>query len=376
MIKGLDLILIGIVFVFQQVFVSLVKQVVVVELKVVDQVKLVQLLIKILVFMKGFYQQEVVFFLVLQVEKKKVVVVEVKDGVKGVIYKVVFGESLVVIVKKNGVMVEVLCVVNGLISNVVCVGQELKILVVVVLIKVVEKFVIEKVIVDDIIMFLVLGKFDVLLKLKVIQFVVMVVVVLVELKDSVLLVVGMQVVFMVFVEIGIGKYCWFVIGVVIVVYGVNVDGQCNDGIDIFVLEGMLVKVFENGVVIYVGNGLEKFGNIVFVCYFDGKVMVYVYLKSIDVNCGDKVNCGQVLVVFGMFGNVLWLKLYFEVCKNLVLINLMFFFEQLRFFLNSIVFWGVCEGFGGNVGFFVVLVQDLNFEMIGVFFLLFDKFMCY
>lgn len=326
MIKGPDPISTGTVPASQQAPTNPAKQVAAVEPKAADQSKSAQAPTKIPVPTKGPHQQEAVLPSAPQAEKKKVAVAEAKDGAKGATHKVVSGESLVAIAKKNGVTVEALRAANGLTSNAVRAGQELKIPAAGASTKVAEKPATEKVTADDITTASVSGKPDAPLKPKATQPAAAAAAAPVESKDSVSSAAGTQVASTAPAETGIGKYRWPATGAVIAAYGANVDGQRNDGIDISVPEGTPVKASENGVVIYAGNGLEKLGNTVLVRHSDGKVTVYAHLKSIDVNRGDKVNRGQVLAASGMSGNASRPKLHFEVRKNSAPINPMSFLE--------------------------------------------------
>ncbi len=125
---------------------------------------------------------------------------------------------------------------------------------------------------------------------------------------------------------GFGKYRWPARGAVIAGYGADVDGERNDGIDISLPEGTPIKAAENGVVIYSGNGLEKFGNTVLVRHADGKVTVYAHAKSLEVQRGDKVKRGQVVALSGMTGQTKRPKLHFEVRKNSAPVNPITFLE--------------------------------------------------
>lgn len=113
---------------------------------------------------------------------------------------------------------------------------------------------------------------------------------------------------------GIGRMRWPVRGRVISNYGAG-GGKSNDGIDIAVPEGTIVKAAENGVVIYAGDGLKDFGNTVLVRHEDGLVTVYGHASELKVARGDKVKRGQEIARSGMSGNAEMPKLHFEVRKD-------------------------------------------------------------
>lgn len=127
-------------------------------------------------------------------------------------------------------------------------------------------------------------------------------------------------------QTGIGKYRWPVRGAVIAGYGANVDGNRNDGINISVPSGTLIKAAENGVVIYAGNGLKELGNTVLVRHNDGTVTVYGNADTLNVTRGQKVQRGQTLAASGMSGSAKRPQVHFEVRKDATPVNPMTFLD--------------------------------------------------
>ena len=87
------------------------------------------------------------------------------------------------------------------------------------------------------------------------------------------------------------------------------------GINIDVPEGTSVKAAENGTVIYVGNGVEGYGNLILIRHANGYVSAYAHLKNIAVAKGDVVNRGDGIGVSGMTGSVSRPQLHFELRKG-------------------------------------------------------------
>jgi LysM repeat protein len=114
---------------------------------------------------------------------------------------------------------------------------------------------------------------------------------------------------------GIGEFRWPVRGRVISAFGEETAGNRNDGIDISVPEGTAVKAAENGVVVYAGDELEGFGNLVLVRHSDGWVSAYAHNKSIEVQRGAEVRRGEIIARSGRTGNADMPKLHFELRKN-------------------------------------------------------------
>lgn len=114
---------------------------------------------------------------------------------------------------------------------------------------------------------------------------------------------------------GVNAMRWPVQGRVVNAFGSNNGGKPNDGIDISVPNGTPVKVAENGVVIYAGDGLKELGKTVLVRHSDGIVTVYGHVSDIDVKRGDTVKRGQQIAASGMSGSAKQPQLHFEVRKN-------------------------------------------------------------
>jgi murein DD-endopeptidase MepM/ murein hydrolase activator NlpD len=87
------------------------------------------------------------------------------------------------------------------------------------------------------------------------------------------------------------------------------------GINIEVPEGSPVKAAENGTVIYVGSGVEGYGNLILLRHPNGFVSAYAHLKSMSVAKGDTVNRGDGIGTAGMTGSVSKPQLHFELRKG-------------------------------------------------------------
>ena len=104
-------------------------------------------------------------------------------------------------------------------------------------------------------------------------------------------------------------------GRVIVGFGPKPNGLQNDGIDLAVPEGTLVKAAEDGVVAYAGNELKGYGNLVLVRHSNGFVTAYAHASELMVKKGDAVKRGQVIAKSGQTGNVTSPELHFEIRKG-------------------------------------------------------------
>lgn len=109
-----------------------------------------------------------------------------------------------------------------------------------------------------------------------------------------------------------GSFRWPVRGRVISAFGVKPGGERNDGINIEVPEGTPIKAAEGGQVIYAGNELKGFGNLVLVKHPNGFVSAYAHASEVLVQRGDNILRGQTIAKVGATGNVSRPQLHFEI----------------------------------------------------------------
>ena len=89
----------------------------------------------------------------------------------------------------------------------------------------------------------------------------------------------------------------------------------NDGINISVPPGTSVRAAESGVVVYSGDGLKGYGNLVLIKHPNGFVSAYANNGELDVKRGDTVKRGQIIAKSGDTGNVNAPQLHFELRKG-------------------------------------------------------------
>ncbi len=85
----------------------------------------------------------------------------------------------------------------------------------------------------------------------------------------------------------------------------------NTGINIDAPAGTSVRAAENGTVIYVGSGVEGYGNLILIRHPNGYVSAYAHLAATSVSKGDTVNRGDSIGTVGMTGSVSHPQLHFE-----------------------------------------------------------------
>jgi murein DD-endopeptidase MepM/ murein hydrolase activator NlpD len=110
-------------------------------------------------------------------------------------------------------------------------------------------------------------------------------------------------------------YAWPAQGKVLASFGETVNGAKNDGINIALPAGSSVKSAAAGEVVYSGNALKGFGNLVLVKHSDGYMTAYGHNSKLLVKKGDAVVQGQKIAESGSTGDVKSPQLHFELRKG-------------------------------------------------------------
>jgi murein DD-endopeptidase MepM/ murein hydrolase activator NlpD len=113
----------------------------------------------------------------------------------------------------------------------------------------------------------------------------------------------------------IGGFRWPVRGRIISGFGKKPNGERNDGINLAVPEGTPVKAAEDGTVIYSGNELKSYGNLILIRHADGWVSAYAHNRELTVNRGDQVRRGEIVAMSGMSGGVTTPQVHFELRRE-------------------------------------------------------------
>ncbi|MDC0147783.1 M23 family metallopeptidase [Alphaproteobacteria bacterium] len=112
-----------------------------------------------------------------------------------------------------------------------------------------------------------------------------------------------------------GRFIIPVSGPVLSEFGPKQGGLHNDGINISASYDAPIKAAENGVVVYTGNQLRGYGNLLLVRHSGGWVSAYAHTSKFLVKAGDKVQQGDVIAQVGQSGNVERPQLHFELRKG-------------------------------------------------------------
>ena len=112
-----------------------------------------------------------------------------------------------------------------------------------------------------------------------------------------------------------GRFAWPLKGRIIGGFGPRESGLHNDGLNIAAPTGTPIRAAENGVVVYAGNELRGFGNLLLIKHADGWVTAYAHADTLKVGRGDQVRRGDVIATVGDSGNVGQPQLHFEIRKG-------------------------------------------------------------
>jgi len=104
-------------------------------------------------------------------------------------------------------------------------------------------------------------------------------------------------------------------GKIISEFGPKGSGLYNDGINIRAAEDTKVGVADNGVVVYCGQDIKSYGNLILVKHDEGWITAYGHLKAITVRKGQSVKSGQKIGTVGQTGFVNVPQLHFEVRRR-------------------------------------------------------------
>jgi len=119
---------------------------------------------------------------------------------------------------------------------------------------------------------------------------------------------------------GNGRFSVPVQGKIISSYGSKEGGLHNDGINISAKRASVIGAAQDGVVAYVGDAIEGYGNLVLLRHDQGYITAYAHMDSVLVKRGDNVRKMQPIGTVGSTGNVSTPQLHFEIRKGTKALN--------------------------------------------------------
>jgi murein DD-endopeptidase MepM/ murein hydrolase activator NlpD len=111
---------------------------------------------------------------------------------------------------------------------------------------------------------------------------------------------------------GRGRFVWPVKGDVLSGFGPKPGGQANDGLDIAAKANSPVLAAASGDVVYSGNQITEFGNLVLIKHEGGWVTAYGHLAQSEVKIRQHVSQGDEIGQVGQTGGVDTPQLHFEI----------------------------------------------------------------
>ncbi len=109
-----------------------------------------------------------------------------------------------------------------------------------------------------------------------------------------------------------GQWQWPVVGKVLAPF--SSSEPVNKGIDIAGKEGKPIAAAASGAVVYAGQGLRGYGNLVIIKHDDVYLSAYAHARKILVKEGESIKAGQKIAEIGSTGTDS-VKLHFEIRKN-------------------------------------------------------------
>lgn len=116
------------------------------------------------------------------------------------------------------------------------------------------------------------------------------------------------------------KFTWPASGKVVSGFGGGAGAGGNDGINIAGKIGDPIKAADAGTVVYAGNELKGYGNLVLVRHKDGWITAYAHNNKLTVKKGQSVAKGQKIAEMGKTGGVKSPQLHFEVRYKAKVVN--------------------------------------------------------
>lgn len=95
----------------------------------------------------------------------------------------------------------------------------------------------------------------------------------------------------------------------------NTKDKGNDGINIAMGEGEPIFAAAAGTVVYAGNELKGYGNMVIVRHADGWMTAYAHARSLNTKKGEKVKQGALIAYVGTTGGVKVPQVHFAMRKG-------------------------------------------------------------
>ena len=116
------------------------------------------------------------------------------------------------------------------------------------------------------------------------------------------------------------NFIWPVKGKILNQFGSQAPGFFNDGINISSKPGTIVKASLDGEIVYSGNEIPGYGNLILIKHSQNWITAYAHLDKIIKLKGKMVKKGETIGLVGNTGNVKEVQLHFEIRKGKEAVN--------------------------------------------------------
>ncbi len=113
---------------------------------------------------------------------------------------------------------------------------------------------------------------------------------------------------------------WPLRGQILSGFGPKNGGRSNDGINIAAPAGTAIQAAADGMVVYAGNELPGYGNMLVLSHAGNRTTVYAHASALKVKKGDFVHKGQTVALVGQTGGVTKPQLHFALREGNTPIN--------------------------------------------------------
>ena len=110
-------------------------------------------------------------------------------------------------------------------------------------------------------------------------------------------------------------FIWPIKGKILNNFGSETPGFFNDGINISSNLGTSVKASLDGEIVYSGNEIPGYGNLILIKHSKNWITAYAHLEKIVKKKGNYVKKGETIGLVGKTGNVSEVQLHFEIRKG-------------------------------------------------------------
>ena len=107
-------------------------------------------------------------------------------------------------------------------------------------------------------------------------------------------------------------YIWPVKGKVSSKFGIQDKGLRNDGVNILARRGQPVLAIQDGKVVYSGNAIQSFGNLILIKHNNNRTSAYAHVDDVKVIKGQLVKKGEQIAEVSDTGKVNKPQLHFEI----------------------------------------------------------------